>query len=138
MNFYGVVIAVITFMIIGVFHPIVIKAEYHLTERCWPLFLAAGIVLIGGSVLVSNTMLSCVLGVTGCSCMWSIKELREQKERVRKGWFPANPARNGDAKRQTAGGSGCGSVSSGCEGTADAIADNADRAVNCRENNENS
>ena len=48
MNFYGVVIAVITFMIIGVFHPIVIKAEYHLTERCWPLFLAAGIVLIGG------------------------------------------------------------------------------------------
>ena len=58
MNFYGVVIAVITFMIIGVFHPIVIKAEYHLTERCWPLFLAAGIVLIGGSVLaVSYTHL---------------------------------------------------------------------------------
>ena len=133
MNFYGVVIAVITFMIIGVFHPIVIKAEYHLTERCWPLFLAAGIVLIGGSVLVSNTMLSCVLGVTGCSCMWSIKELREQKERVRKGWFPANPARNGDAKRQDAGRSGCDGTSSCSEGMAEEYADNA---VNCRNDNE--
>ena len=133
MNFYGVVIAVITFMIIGVFHPIVIKAEYHLTERCWPLFLAAGIVLIGGSVLASNTMLSCVLGVTGCSCMWSIKELREQKERVRKGWFPANPARNGDAKRQDAGRSGCDGTSSCSEGMAEEYADNA---VNCRNDNE--
>ena len=54
MNFYGVVIAVITFMIIGVFHPIVIKAEYHLTERCWPLFLAAGIVLYVLSRLVAD------------------------------------------------------------------------------------
>ena len=31
--------------------------------------------------------------MTGCSCLWSIKELFEQRERVRKGWFPENPKR---------------------------------------------
>lgn len=131
MNFYGIVIAVITFVIIGAFHPIVIKAEYHLTEKCWPVFLAAGLVLIGGSVLVSNTMLSCVLGVTGCSCMWSIKELREQKERVRKGWFPANPARAGDEKRQAAGETDCDGAPSCCEKTAETFADHAVKSRNC-------
>ena len=135
MNFYGVVIAVITFMIIGVFHPIVIKAEYHMTEKCWPLFLAAGLVLIGGSVLAPNTIVSCILGVTGCSCMWSIKELKEQKERVRKGWFPANPARDGDAKLQAADGSGCDGASSCREGLADACADNVDNILKCHSYN---
>lgn len=130
MNFYGIVLAVITFLIIGVFHPIVIKAEYHLTEKCWPLFLVAGLVLIGASVLASNTIVSCILGVTGCSCMWSIKELKEQKERVRKGWFPANPARGGDAKRQVSGEAGCGSAPSCREGMADVCADNVDNTVN--------
>ena len=110
MNFYGIVLAVITFLIIGVFHPIVIKAEYHLTA--------------------SNTIVSCILGVTGCSCMWSIKELKEQKERVRKGWFPANPARGGDAKRQVSGEAGCGSAPSCREGMADVCADNVDNTVN--------
>ena len=43
MNFYGLAIAVVTFLIIGAFHPIVIKAEYHFTYRCWPVFLAAGL-----------------------------------------------------------------------------------------------
>jgi len=33
------------------------------------------------------------LGVIGCSCFWSIKELYEQRERVKKGWFPDNPNR---------------------------------------------
>lgn len=135
MNFYGVVIAVITFMIIGVFHPIVIKAEYHMTEKCWPLFLAVGLVLIGGSALASNTIVSCILGVTGCSCMWSIKELKEQKERVRKGWFPANPARDGDAKLQAADGSGCDGALSCREGLADACADNADNTLKCHSYN---
>ncbi|MDE7418663.1 MAG: DUF4491 family protein [Muribaculaceae bacterium] len=35
-----------------------------------------------------------LLGVTAFSCFWSILEVKEQRERVRKGWFPANPKRN--------------------------------------------
>ena len=95
MNFYGLAIAVVTFLIIGAFHPIVIKAEYHFTYKCWPVFLAAGLILIGISVFINDPILSCILGVTGCSCLWSIKELKEQHGRVAKGWFPENPARSG-------------------------------------------
>ena len=92
-NLLGVSIAVITFLVIGLFHPIVIKAEYHLGVRCWWLFALAGVVFLSLSLFVENTMLSSVLGVVGCSSFWSILELFEQRQRVRKGWFPRNPKR---------------------------------------------
>ena len=56
-NFYGLAIAVVTFLIIGAFHPIVIKAEYHFTYRCWPVFLAAGLILIGISVFINDPII---------------------------------------------------------------------------------
>jgi hypothetical protein len=34
--------------------------------------------------------------VVGFSCFWSIHEIIEQRERVRKGWFPRNPRRKAD------------------------------------------
>ena len=43
MNWNGLLIGVITFIIIGVFHPIVIKAEYYLGTKCWWVFLLFGI-----------------------------------------------------------------------------------------------
>ena len=91
MNFTGLIIAVTTFLVIGLFHPIVIKSEYHFGTRCWWVFALAGIVFIAVSLAVRNDILSPVLGVVGCSCLWSILELFQQRERVRKGWFPMNP-----------------------------------------------
>ena len=91
MNFTGIIVGLATFLIIGVFHPIVIKAEYYLGTRCWWMFLIAGIVFGAISLMVSNLILSTILGVTAFSSFWSILELKEQKERVRKGWFPAGP-----------------------------------------------
>ena len=96
MNFTGLIIAVTTFLVIGLFHPIVIKSEYHFGTRCWWFFALAGIVFIAVSLAVRNDILSPVLGVVGCSCLWSILELFQQRERVRKGWFPMNPKRKGD------------------------------------------
>ena len=98
MNYSGLVIAVITFLVIGVFHPIVIKGEYYFGTRCWWVFLLAGIAFIVASLLVSDNMLSPILGVVGCSCLWSILEIFEQKERVKKGWFPKNPKRKDEYK----------------------------------------
>lgn len=98
MNYSGLVIAVITFLVIGVFHPIVIKGEYYFGTRCWWVFLLAGIAFIVASLLVSDNMLSPILGVVGCSCLWSILEIFEQKERVKKGWFPMNPKRKDEYK----------------------------------------
>ena len=46
MNYTGLIIAISTFIIIGIFHPIVIKAEYHFgTRSCW-VFALAGIAFI--------------------------------------------------------------------------------------------
>ena len=42
MNFEGIIVGLATFLIIGIFHPIVIKAEYHFGTRCWWAFLLAG------------------------------------------------------------------------------------------------
>ena len=93
MHLTGIIIGVIAFLSIGVFHPIVIKAEYHFSKSCWPVFLMAGIVLMVISALVENVILSSALAVIGMSSWWSILELFEQEKRVKKGWCPANPKR---------------------------------------------
>lgn len=96
MNYYGLLTALATFLIIGLFHPIVIKAEYHFGTRCWWAFLLAGLLSLAGSLLIADQKWSIILGVFGCSCLWGIIEIFEQKERVRKGWFPMNPKRKDD------------------------------------------
>ncbi|MBQ7690598.1 MAG: DUF4491 family protein [Muribaculaceae bacterium] len=92
-NWTGLAIGLGTFLAIGVFHPIVIKAEYYCGTRCWWLFLLAGVLLLALSVLVDGVVVSSLLGVTAVACLWSILELFQQQERVRKGWFPRNPRR---------------------------------------------
>lgn len=92
-NLLGLVIGLGTFLIIGIFHPIVIKGEYYFGTRCWWAFLVLGIIFIALSIIVQSVLWSALLGVAGFSCLWSILEIFEQQERVRKGWFPRNPRR---------------------------------------------
>lgn len=96
MSWEGLVIGAVSFLVIGLFHPIVIRAEYRWTKRIWPAFLAAGLVLLGVSLALPGPIPSAIAGVTGFSCLWSIRELYEQEERVRKGWFPRDPDRDPD------------------------------------------
>lgn len=91
MNFTGIIVGLATFLIIGLFHPIVIKAEYYLGTKCWWVFLVAGIIFCILSIVVENLIASTILGVTAFSSFWSIGELFEQKQRVKKGWFPEGP-----------------------------------------------
>ena len=91
MNFTGIIVGLAPFLIIGLFHPIVIKAEYYLGTKCWWAFLVAGIVFCVLSIVVENLIASTILGVTAFSSFWSIGELFEQKQRVKKGWFPEGP-----------------------------------------------
>ena len=95
MNYTGLIIGAATFLCIGLFHPIVIKAEYHLGVGCWWMFLVLGIGCVAGSLFTGSTLLSTILGVVAFSSFWSILELFKQKERVEKGWFPKNPKRSG-------------------------------------------
>lgn len=89
----GLFIGICTFLIIGLFHPVVVKAEYYWGTRCWWIFLLLGIVGLVGSVLTDSLLLASLLGVFAFSSFWTIKELFEQRQRVRKGWFPMNPKR---------------------------------------------
>lgn len=92
-NYYGLVIGLAAFFIIGMFHPVVIKAEYYFGKRCWWVFLLAGLCFAVVSLLVEGFIGSTILGVISFSCFWSILELFEQEKRVEKGWFPKNPRR---------------------------------------------
>ena len=89
----GIVIGISTFLIIGLFHPIVIKAEYYWGTRCWWVFLFLGIIVIAGSLLIEDILVSSLLGVFSFSSFWTIKEIFDQRKRVLKGWFPMNPKR---------------------------------------------
>ena len=93
MNFYGLIIGTATFLLIGCFHVIVIKGEYYFSKKIWPLFLLVGVGTLALSLFIDNSIISALIAVFGISCLWSIKELIEQEERVKKGWFPKNPNR---------------------------------------------
>lgn len=87
-NMNGVATAIVTFLIIGIFHPLVIKGEYYFGVRIWRLFLLMGLIAIALSLYIENLFFSTILAIWGASSLWSIHELFEQRERVRKGWFP--------------------------------------------------
>lgn len=93
---WGLVIGLASFVIIGLFHPLVIKGEYYFGQRCKVWFAIAGVALAVCSLLVDNIIWSILLGVTAFSCFWSIKEVNDQKKRVERGWFPRNPRRKCD------------------------------------------
>ena len=80
LHFTGVLIAVCTFLIIGLFHPLVIKTEYYTGTRLWWVFLVLGLAVVGVAFMVENVFWSSVLGVLGASLLWSIGELFSQRK----------------------------------------------------------
>jgi len=90
-NFTGIIIGASVFLMIGFFHPVVIKAEYYFGTGCWPVFAVVGTAALVGSLFIANTVISVLLGAFAFSSFWSILELFEQKKRVERGWFPKNP-----------------------------------------------
>ena len=93
MYFTGIIIAICTFLTIGIWHPIVIKTEYYWGTRPWIVYLLIGLASLVAALFIENTIISAVVGVFGASALWGIGELFQQKKRVEKGWFPKNPNR---------------------------------------------
>lgn len=95
LNFAGLGIGLATFLIIGLCHPIVIKGEYYFGACAMRWFFGiGGVVFTVLALLTQSGVWSPILGVAAFSFFWGIKEINEQVERVRKGWFPANPRRS--------------------------------------------
>lgn len=87
-NLSGLVIGLATFLIIGLFHPLVIKGEYYFGVKIWMAFAVLGVFSCLLSVMMSNFILSVIMGVIAFSSFWSIGEVFSQRKRVEKGWFP--------------------------------------------------
>lgn len=95
----GILIGLSTFLIIGIFHPLVIKGEYYFGQKVNFLFATLGIIMIILAACSDSLFASAILSVVAFSSFWSIGEVREQKKRVERGWFPENPNRKRSTKK---------------------------------------
>ena len=68
--------------------------------RAEGVFTSTRLAGTAAALWVTDVLLSSLLGVFAFSSFWSIKEVFEQRERVRKGWFPANPRRKSKLKQE--------------------------------------
>ncbi|MGB4655460.1 MAG: DUF4491 family protein [Bacteroidales bacterium] len=100
LHFSGIIVGICSFLIIGLFHPLVIKAEYYFGVKFWWVFLVMGIAGIVASLLTANQVLSILLGVFAFSSFWGIREMFEQRERVRKGWYPKRKTEDGSRETE--------------------------------------
>lgn len=92
MNFEALFIGAVSFLTIGIFHPIVVKLEYHFGKKIWWAVFFPGLGLLSLSLFVSG-YLSIVLGVIAFGCFWTSIELFFQHNRVLKGQAKRNPKR---------------------------------------------
>ena len=92
----GLVIGIATFLIIGLFHPVVIKAEYYWGTGCWWIFLILGVAGIIWSLCTDNVLIAALSGVFAFSSFWTIKELFDQRNGFRK--VGSRPIRNESQK----------------------------------------
>lgn len=99
MNWSGILLGASAFILIGAFHPIVIKAEYYIGKKCWWIFALAGLICTVISLLIENIVVSSIIGVLAFCFFWSILELFAQEKRVKKGWFPENPKKKIDRNK---------------------------------------
>lgn len=101
MHVTGIIIGACTFLIIGLFHPIVIKSEYYFGVKCWWAYLIVGLICLASTLFVEDVIISSLLGVLSFTLFWSIKEIFEQRERVKKGWYPKNNKKAKQKKENT-------------------------------------
>ena len=93
MNFYGIIMGITVFLLIGAGHVMVIKGEYYFGYKLWVLFFCIALISTTSSLFVNNALVSGILGITGFTFFWSIHEIIEQRQRVKAGKFPKNPKR---------------------------------------------
>ena len=90
MNFFGILIGILTLLIIGLGFPLVIRGERIFGFLWWPYMMGIGLVLIISSLSIQTNWLSVVIGVLGATFVWGSTELKEQAVRTEVGWYPFN------------------------------------------------
>ena len=93
MNFFGLLISLVTLLIIGLGFTLVINGERIFGYLWWPYMMGLGVVIIVASLMISVDWLSVVIGVLGATFVWGSTELKEQAVRAELGWYPHNPTK---------------------------------------------
>ncbi len=91
MQYAGIILGVVTFIMIGVLHVAVVKIERLWGSGLWPVFIVLGLLFGLSSLFVDDVLISALLGVNGFLFAWSGPELKKQKERVENAtqhWIP--------------------------------------------------
>jgi len=93
MNYQALLIGIVSFLSIGLFHPIVVRLEYYFGKKIWWAVFFPGLGLLSLSLFASS-YLSIILGVIAFGCFWTTVELFFQHKRVIKGQAKRNPNRD--------------------------------------------
>ena len=88
MNFFGLLVGVVTLLIIGLGFPLVIHTERRLGYLWWPYMMAVGVLMIVVSLFIPLHLLSVIVGILGATFVWGSTELKEQAIRAEIGWYP--------------------------------------------------
>ncbi len=91
-NWLGFLLGFAAFVMIGLFHPVVAKMEYHLGRRSWWMLFVPGLGCLIASFFF-GPVVSILLGCLAFSFFWSTLEMFYQHERVLKGRAKRNPKR---------------------------------------------
>ncbi len=91
-QFTGPLMGLLSFLVIGIFHPVVVKLEYAYGKKSWGLLFVPGVFFIILSLFVS-TIWSIISGVVGFSMIWSTIEIFKQHNRVLNKQAKPNPDR---------------------------------------------
>lgn len=90
MNFFGLLIGIVTLLIIGLGFPLVIQGERRFGYLWWPYMMGMGFVTVIISLFISLNWLSAIVGILGATFVWGSTELKEQAVRAEIGWYPFN------------------------------------------------
>lgn len=93
MNYNGLLLGIVAFITIGLFHPIVAKTEYYFGKRVWWAFALMGMTFMLLSLAFTINWLSVLMGTIGAGAFWSTHEIFKQHQRVLSGRAKRNPNR---------------------------------------------
>ena len=65
MNWNGLLIGIGTFLLIGCFHVVVIKSEFHFGKKVWPVFVVVGCLILAGSVFLTHPIANALTADAG-------------------------------------------------------------------------
>jgi purine-cytosine permease-like protein len=81
MYFTGLIVGASVFLLIGLFHPLVVKAEYHLGKKKLKIIFGFASLISIVISLFADVLLSIYSGCLGFSCFWAIFEADKQEKR---------------------------------------------------------